>query len=182
MRLASDRGRDRHHCRCCGERLSTCLDGAGMRFASCPTCGSFTSDGSPIPFSDPLADLLRGSHEADARARMMARARESFGDLVAGYLVPVERSDQRYTYARLSVDAHRLDLRYADHFEAASSHPCDELDRCTTGRLWTRVQSRDELLDVYLHGVGDSTSPCDHPQFGRVEIGHERTSSDHLRL
>ncbi|MFI5986812.1 hypothetical protein ACIBEA_38870 [Streptomyces sp. NPDC051555] len=139
-------------------------------------------DGSPIPYGDPLADLLRGDHEADARARMMASAREHFGGLVADYLVPVEHRDRRHTYARLSVDTHRLDLRYADHFEAASSHPCDELDRCTAGRLWSPVQSRDELLHVYLNGVGDSTSPCDHPQFSGIQIGPERTSRDHLRL
>ncbi|OEV19447.1 hypothetical protein AN221_16655 [Streptomyces nanshensis] len=111
---------------------------------------------------------------------MLASARTSFGDLVVGYLVQVFHKDWRHTYARLSLDAHRLDLRFAHRFEAAVSAPCEE---CSTGRLWTPVETVDDLLRVHLHGgkSGDA-QPCDHPERRQRGVGPERTSTDHMRL
>lgn len=178
VRLASDQGRLAHHCTCCGERLSTCRDTEGRYFAVCTNCPA-NSEGS-APSRDPLADLLRGDHEPDGWARMLASARTSFGDLVVGYLVQVFHRSGSHTYARLSVDAHRLDLRFAGHFEAAVSAPCGE---CSTGRVWTPVRTVDDLLLVHLHGgTSGDAQPCDHPERRQYGVGPERTSTDHMRL
>lgn len=179
IRLASTRGRQVHHCGCCGERFTTCRDTQGRGFAICPNCPGTSVDSAEVPHRDPLADLLQGVHEADSWARMLASARQHFGELVADYLVPVAHRDRAHTYARLSVDAHRLDLRCALGFEAATSAPCDE---CSAGRLWTPVRTRADLLGVHLHGAGADTRPCDHPQYRQLGVGPERTSRDHLRL
>ncbi|MEU0214705.1 hypothetical protein ABZ281_06085 [Streptomyces sp. NPDC006265] len=99
---------------------------------------------------------------------------------MADYLVQVSHRDRSHTYTRLSVNAHRLDLRFASHVEAAVSASCGE---CSTGRLWTPVRTLDDLLRVHLRGEksGDAR-PCDHPERRQYGVGAERTSLDHMRL
>ncbi|WP_330269919.1 hypothetical protein [Streptomyces griseorubiginosus] len=149
-----------HHCPCCGERFADGCTGTPRR-RTCPHCGTLdTHTGQWLPPADPLADFLAKRYTRTPWFRAWEEASIRFGHDLAHHLVQVTTEiDRTHMYGEIVFGRHALGVRYGTRFEAAS--PCPRRDECRRGRVWTPVWTREDLLNVHLHGAGPGASGCD---------------------
>lgn len=154
--------RRNHHCPCCGEQFASGCTGQ-PRCRTCHRCGTIdTHLDQWLPPTDPILELLGKTYTPRPWFRVWQEAARRFGADVAHHLAQVTTEiDQTHQYGLIAFRGSVFPLRYDEKgFEAASDCPRAE---CRRGRIWTRVQIREDLLNVRLNGPGPGpdASECD---------------------